>query len=159
MAGSVTPPPMAASRPSAAFSTMALLAIRTTRSRSPISRNAWARIPCSQEWRCMESAASATFSRRLSLAGAAGPGRTAPSTAPPYRKLRRFMLLVPPSMQNRAGDGVAGRVQDLDTRDGLHGLVIGKGPDHALRPGDFYDVGRLAQLAVSQPVAHHRVAV
>src|SRR5271157_6431582 len=132
MAGSVAPPPMAASRPSAAFSTIALLVIRMTRSRSPISKNAWARIPCSQEWRCMESAASATFSRRLSLAGAAGLGRTAPSAALLYRKFRRFMVLVPPSMQDRAGDGVAGHVQDLDTGYSLHGLVIGKSPDHAL---------------------------
>src|ERR1035437_4653988 len=63
------------------------------------------------------------------------------------------------SMQNRAGDGVAGHVQDLDTGDGLHGLVIGKGPDHALVPRYLDEVGGLAQLAVSQPVAHDRVAV
>src|ERR1035441_2899469 len=152
MAGSVTPPPMAASRPSAAFSTMALLAIRTTRSRSPISRNAWARIPCSQEWRCMESAASATFSRRPSLAAAAGLGRAAPNRALPYRKLRRFMVKSPSSMQNRAGDCVARHVQNLHTRDGLHGLAIGEHPDHPLVPRDLDQVRGLAELAVSQPV-------
>src|SRR5664279_4832028 len=156
MAGSVAPPPMAARRPSGAFSTIALLAMRMTRSRSPISRNAWARIPCSQEWRCMESAASATFSVRPSLAGAARLGRAAPNTALPYRKLRRFMVNAPSSTQNRAGDGVAGHVQNLDTRDGLHSLVIGKGPDHPLVPRDLDQVRGLAELAVSQPVAHDR---
>src|SRR5271157_5466196 len=157
MAGSVAPPPMAASRPSAAFSTIALLAIRMTRWRSSISRNACARIPCSQECRCMESAASATFSNRLSLTGAARLGRATPSAAPLYRKLRRFILLL--SMQNRARDGVASRVQNFDTRNGLHGFVIGKGPDHALVPRDLDDVGGLAELAVSQPVSHDRVAI
>jgi len=79
----------------AAFSMIALLAIRISRSRSAISRNAWARIPCSQEWRCMASAAAATFSRSASLACAAAAERTAPSAALLYRKLRRFIVLAP----------------------------------------------------------------
>jgi len=148
------PPPIAASRPSAAFSTIAALAIRTTRSWSPLSRNAWARIPCSQEWRCMASAACATFSRRASLIGAPRLGRTAPRMALPHRNSAgsQYRLF----LQCRISPATS-RIST--TRDGLHGLVIGKGPDHPLYPALPRSGEEPCRTARVQPVAHDGVAV
>jgi hypothetical protein len=60
---------------------------------------------------------------------------------------------------NLAFGYVAGDIEELNARDGSHGLVVLEGPDDFLLGGDFDDVGGGAELIVAESVAHNRVAV
>ena len=86
-------------------------------------------------------------------------GQATPGMGPPQRRLRRLSVLTASSVKDQGGNAIAGGIQNLDTRDRLHGLVVGKSPHGPLVASDLNQVGSLAELAVSKPVTHYRIAV